>query len=147
MSFWGPLCDWWKNLENFWSLFWQIGHEKGLKKYSILDIFLFDFSVFFGCSFSPKTEKDLKTEKTEKTFSVGTIRVMRENISRESRSLKFLASREILHARNREILAFFHAFLWKKPFDFPSAILQFVWNRWAICTLAWCTYYSCTVQL
>ena len=61
--------------ERIWKIF---GHffgkldMKRLKKYSILDIFLFDLSVFFGYSFSPKTEKDLTTEKTEKTFSVGT---------------------------------------------------------------------------
>ena len=58
----------WKNFGHF---FGKLGMKR-LEKYSILAIFLFDFSVFFGWSFSPKTEKDLKTEKTEKTFSVGT---------------------------------------------------------------------------
>ena len=61
--------------DRFWKNFGYFFGKLGMKrseKYSILDIFRLDFSVFFGCSFSPKTEKDLKTEKTEKTFSVGT---------------------------------------------------------------------------
>ena len=41
---------------------------------------------------------------------MASIRVLRENLLQESRSLKSLASRERLHARDREIKAFLSTF-------------------------------------